>query len=405
MAMLSFFRKDKAKAKAKTSATPATPDDVKPTQPAEGKRVAAPQAPVPAPAPAAKVHEPAPPTQAESGYGNGIQVVEADMQMAPEIEEAVMLYANSRTGDAATTLNRFILNNRDSRDPLPWYLLFDIYEATGQHQPFEDLAMDFAVRFERSPPTWRTVRKTEAGKPVVNRPSFAFEASLSQQDKARLELFLEACKTANSAGFDFTKTPVPSDDSYARIMLDSLSRLVATGKEINLSGGSAFVVRLNASRLSGLLTESTWLLLLMLLQLQGKAQEFDEVAVQYAVHFEISPPSYSPPKHIANEPAPPEVEPSSSGQIFSMHGQLGPGSSGIFDSLREFSAPLSQVEIDLSEVTRIDFAVVGLMVDTVMSLAQAGKKVIFFGGNGLVNLFLQMVGVGQFATIQQKPRK
>jgi len=404
MAMLSFFRKDKAKAK--TSAKPATPDDIKHSKPAEHNRVSAPvPAPEITPVEVAKPPETPTQTQPEPGFDNGIQVFEAELQLAPEIEEAVMLYANGRTGDATTALNRFILNNPESRDPQPWYLLFDIYEATGQHQPFDDLAMDFAVRFERSPPTWRPSRKAEAGKPVVNRPSFSFDAGLSPQDKARLDHFLEECETASSASFDFTKTPVPSDDSHARIILDSLSRLVAAGKEIHLTGGSAFVVRLNASRLGGVLTESTWLLLLMLLQLQGKPHEFDEVAVEYAVHFEISPPSYSPPKHIAAEPATLETVPAIAGQAFMFHGQLGAGSSGIFNSLREFAAPLTQVEIDLSEVTRIDFAVVGLMVDTVMSLAQAGKKIVFFGGNGLVNHFLQMVGVGQFATIQPKPRK
>jgi hypothetical protein len=35
----------------------------------------------------------------------------------------------------------------------------------------------------------------------------------------------------------------------------------------------------------------------------------------------------------------------------------------------------------------------------------AGKRILFRGGNTMVNLLLQMIGIEHFATIQQEKRK
>jgi anti-anti-sigma regulatory factor len=420
--MFSFFRKGHAPAK---PAIPGSNDLTSPGKrtgravepaiappPPAAERTVAPAKPTPQPVgkparePAAAA-EPVAPVESQPPSANGgIQVHEMELLLAPEIEEAVMLYANSLTGEATAALHRYILDHPESRDPLPWYLLFDIYEITGQRHPFEDLAVDFAVRLERSPPTWRRALPAESGKDEPKHPTFAFGPDLSPQDKARLEHFHQECAAAETVALDFRKTPVPNNDGYARTILDSLSKVVGMGKEVRLTGGEAFVVRLNASRSVGQLTEATWLLLLMMLQLLGKADEFDEMALEYAIRFEMSPPSYTPPKHVASEPEEPaDSAPEPSDHTFPLHGVLGSGSSETFKQLAAFAAPLSAVEIDLGQVSRVDFAVVGLLMDTVMSMTQAGKRVVFRGGNGMVNLFLQMVGVGQFATIQHEVRK
>jgi anti-anti-sigma regulatory factor len=340
----------------------------------------------------------------DNGKDNGVEVEELDVQLVPEVEEAVVLYSGGHTAEATAALHRYILNHPDNRDPQPWRMLFDIYELTGQHQPFEDLAMDYAVRLEQSPPTWRPAQVAHAAPTAGDHPSFAFGANLSPQDKVGLEHFLRECETAESVELEFHKTPVPGNDAYARALLDCVARLARGGKPVRLAGGEAFVVRLDATRTGGQLSEPLWLLLLLLLQMQGKAEMFDEVAIDYAVRFEISPPSYMPPKVVLAEPeAGPEAVPSD--QVFPMRGLIDPGSAAVFDQLRQFAAPLPRVVIDLAEVSRIDFMVVGLLMDAVMNLTQAGKQVLFTEANEMTHVLLQMVGVGQLAGIQPKKRK
>lgn len=400
--MFTFFRKDKGKPvvpdSKKSVSSPASNTPVRPAPPRPDRSPTAAAEPAP-PRPAA------PPSPAQTvSMNDGVMVQELDVQLAPAVEDAVMFYANGRTGEATAALNRYILDNPDSRDPQPWRMLFDIYEVTGQRQPFEDLAMDFAVRFERSPPTWRPAQASSSTGNAASIPTFAFGAGLSPQDKVRLEHFLKECESADSVALDFQKTPIPANEAYARTILDCLSRIATGGKAIRLTGSESFVVRLNATRTGGQLNETLWLLLLMLLQLQGKADDFEAAALDYAVRFEISPPSYSAPKRVSAEPeSAGAIGPS--GLVFPMRGLIGPGAANIFSELRQFAAPIPLVEIDLGEVGRIDFSVVGLLMETVMNLVQAGKQVVFKDGNEMVCLLLQLVGVGQIATILPKIRK
>lgn len=369
--MFDFFRKDKG------SPRPAVPE------------------PTPADTPPAT---PAPPTAPSDG---GMKVDDGGHGLSPALEEAVILYATGRTGEATAALTRYILNHPDNRDPEPWRMLFDLYEVTGQQAEFEDLAMDFAVRFERSPPTWRAQSQTEPGA-SGNPPRFAFGTKLSAEDQAALGRFMRECAAADAVVLDFNATPVPDSETYARALLECLARLAGSGKAIRLLGGDAFVVRLNASRAGGRLSEPLWLLLLQLLQLQGKAEEFESVALDYAVRFEMSPPSYTPPRRVAAAEA---TRGGPSGEVFPLYGVISPAEASVFADLRTFAADLARVEIDLSQVSRVDFMVVGLLMDTVATLAQSGRQVAFKDGNEMVNLLLRMVGVGQFATIQPKHRK
>ena len=343
--------------------------------------------------------------------GIGIEVQEMGTQLPPEIEQAVMQYAEGRTDEAITVLSRFLFEHPDHPFQQAWHLLFDLYELTGKRQQFEELALDYAVRYERSPPTWREHGSAEIRK-TANYPSFAFSASLDEHDARALEQCRKQWDLAEAVLLDFSKITAPSDD-YADFILDVLDTIECQDKVIHLAGAEAFVVRLNAAKSGNKLNRPGWLLLLHLLQLQGLVDKFDDVALDYAVTFELSPPSYVAPRHLAvqemngaepeiEEAEPPEPMPDAP---FALHGVLNMSSADQFEQLRQSAQPLNQVVVSLADVPRIDFTAVGLVLDTVMTLVSSGKQVEFVGGNGLVNLMLQMTGVGQLATLKYETRK
>ena len=72
--------------------------------------------------------------------------------------------------------------------------------------------------------------------------------------------------------------------------------------------------------------------------------------------------------------------------------------------LKRFAEGKQQLEVDLAQVSRIDFAVIGLLLETLIELSQAGCKVAFKEGNELSNTRLQLVGVNQFAVIRGRNR-
>ena len=333
----------------------------------------------------------------------GIEVQEAVGGLAPELEEAAVLYANGKVGETAALLNRYLLDQPHNRDPLPWYMLFDLYEASGQAAPFEDAAVDFAVKFERSPPTWTPRDMPKAALQAA--PVMAYGEKYGSLERVKQPRFFQDAQNAPYVRLDFSKTQAP-DEETAKTLLADILRLTEMKRPIELIGGPGFAVRLDAARQGQRLTESGWFLLLAILQLLGKQDDFENVAVDYAVAHEVSPPSYLPPLPIPSRGAGASAESAAdSGQTFPLSGAIVPGSEGQLLALKTFAKGKPQVEVDLSQVTRIDFAVVGLLLETLIEISQGGSKVLFKEGNELVNTLLQIVGVSQFAPVLGRARQ
>ena len=340
--------------------------------------------------------------QPAADLNSGIEVQEAVGGLAPEVEEAAVLYANGKIGETAALLNRYLLDQPNSRDPQPWYMLFDLYEASDQAAPFEDAAVDFAVKFERSPPTW-----TPRGKPKAapqSAPVLSYGEKFGSIERVKQPKFFQDAQNALYVRLDFSKTMAP-DEETARALLADILRLNELKKPVEPIGGPGFAVRLDAARQGGRLTESGWFLLMAILQLLGKEEDFERVAVDYAVQFEVSPPSYVPP-HLLPSRTPPaaSVAPRPAGGSFQLTGILAPGNESQLLDLKEFAKGKKQVEVDLSQLLRIDFALVGLLLETLIEVSQSGCKVLFKEGNELVNTLLQIVGVSQFAPVLGRTR-
>jgi ABC-type transporter Mla MlaB component len=334
--------------------------------------------------------------------GGGIEVQEALGGLPPELEEAAILYANGKIGETATLLNRYLLDHRENHDPLPWYMLFDLYEMSDQVAPFEDAAVEFAVKFERSPPTWISRDKPKAASQPA--PLMTYGEKYGTLERVKLARFFQDAELASYVRLDLSKTLAPDEETACAILSDIL-RLHELRKPVELIGGPGFAVRLDAARQGGRLTESGWFLLLAVLQLLGREEDFENAAVDYAMTFEVSPPSYAAPRplpaKLASVPHPAHTGPEIA---FKLVGQIGPGSELQFKQLKQYAEGRTQVEIDLSQVSRIDFSVVGLLLETLIEISSSGAKILFKEGNELVNTLLNIVGVSQFAAILGRTR-
>lgn len=332
----------------------------------------------------------------------GIEVREALGGLPPELEEAAVLFANGKVGETATLLNRYLLDHPENLDPLPWHMLFDLYEASGQREPFEDAAVDFAVKFERSPPTWHP-----RGLPRVSvspAPLMAYSEKYGSMERVKQPKFFQDAAQAPYVRLDITRLQAP-DEATAEAVLAELAQLQRMGKPIELIGAPGFTVRLEAARQVERLNEPAWLLLLEVLRLMGKEADFDNVAVDYAVAFEVSPPPYRPPLPL---PARPDQRADDRddlpGHTFCLRGAIGPGNDAQIRELQRFASGRAEVVVDMSHLARIDFAVVGMLLELIIELSQKGCKITFIEGNELVNTLLQIVGLTQFATIVPHPR-
>lgn len=333
----------------------------------------------------------------------GIEVQEGGGGLVPEFEEAAVLYANGKVGEAAALLNRYLLDHPENRDPLPWYMLFDLYEASNQPEPFEDAAIDFAVKFEHSPPTWAPRGQLKVASLPI--PLMSFGERFGNIERVKLQRFIQETREAPFVRIEVSKCSAP-DEETSKVMFDCLTQLDKMRKPVELIGGPGFAVRMGAAQQGDRLSETGWLLWLSTLRLIGKETDFEEAAVGYAVAFELSPPSYVPPLALPMRggEVPGDARPSGSEQVFSLNGIIGPGSEIQLGQLARFAEGRKQIDINLAQVTRIDFAAVGLLLETLINLAQGDRTIQFIEGNEMVNTLLNLVGANQFSVVHGRTR-
>ena len=113
---------------------------------------------VPPPVPA--VVEPSPSLQTgtpahgtDSPQAGAVPAVE---RVAPLVEDAAMLFANGQVKEALGKLVESVRKTGTGAPELQlWLMLFDLYQHLGRKAEFEELALEFVVKLERSPPAWR----------------------------------------------------------------------------------------------------------------------------------------------------------------------------------------------------------------------------------------------------------
>ena len=223
---------------------------------------------------------------------------EADLAPAnaPVAEESAILYANGQA-DLAEGMLRDCLGELGRSERLPWWMLFDLYQAQGREQEFDSIAIDYASHFETSPPAYtdrlpRQAQEAFAGAAPTLRLPAALDAGLGAHLPALhrpalpgtpVRLDFGAVRSAHAAG--------------CAALLASLQALRRAGRPVVLAGADALLAVLRpmlaiGERGSG---EAPWLLLLELLQLLDREKDFEETAMDYCVTFEVSPPSFETP--------------------------------------------------------------------------------------------------------------
>lgn len=367
--------------------------------------------PEPAPAP-----PPSPPTE-EEDWDDLLLTSAATAESHSAVEEAAVLYANDRVPEAIAALETFLKENAASRDIQPWLLLFDLYQYQGMKQQFDELSLEFVVRFERSAPVWEPLSvvpqpqavprsRAAGGAPAVllkGRVGAAAEESIGRLKKLAEGDTPPRLDVSAVEGIDAAQ---------AQRLADVLLSIRKTGKSLALAGGREFTALVRALTAGeGRSEPAFWRLLFELYAFQNMEREFEDAAVDYAVTFEVSPPSWEPMAGVVTEVAPEAVHESAAGaaqdtaDVFRLEGILDATTEHRLKELERYAQERSEVRVDLSGLIRVDFMVIGSVIGTLINLSQAGKKVTLSGQNEMIQALFEVMGVRDFATlVRRKPR-
>ena len=354
----------------------------------------------------------------------------------PDLEEAAIRYANGDHEGAESGLLQVLEQHRqdDPEQQLElWMTLFDLYRATGQQDRFESLAIDFAAQYSRSAPLWFSlpdqlgvqVSSSDEAGDAPGRREFSWNAPqrLAVSSVAALQASVE--RAASPWTLAWSRI-AGIDDAAVPLLADLFTRWADKQGQFVFSGVDRLETLLEIMTQSGDRTSGTewWRLRMSALRLMGRPDEFELVALDYCVTFEVSPPSWVAPKcGYSDDNASASAQPQANERdmLASDFGELtlpppidnGPSAllSGVIEGdavpllqpLQELVKPGVPLVIACDKLMRIDFAAAGSVLNWAADLQSQGHVVHFQNLHRLIAVFFNVIGINEHAWVI--PRK
>jgi hypothetical protein len=359
----------------------------------------------------------------------------------PELEEASIRFANGDDEGAEAGLLEVLgpQGGRVNHDET-WLTLFDLYRSTGRQDRFEAAAIDFASRFGRSAPQWFSLPEIvgRMSTPTSAAPlnpgqllgDWTSPAVFGTQTVAALNAAL--MKATQPYRLNWTKL-----NSIVESAVEPLTRLFT-----QWAGQNVQLRFIGAESLERVLKDATpsgdrgvnpawWKLRMEALRVMHRPDEFELVALDYCVTYEVSPPSWDSARceykamqpdgsltarnTIVGDAFRDSVMSSvmtygdsqlaavtsqmSSVATVELSGQvLGDGK----EALELLDAKLGDADvmiISCARLMRIDFTAAGTLLNWVTARVSEGRQVQFADVHRLVAAFFNVIGISEHARI------
>ena len=340
-----------------------------------------------------------------------IEVESSSDVLSPAEEQAAMLHANNQLLAAVGILEAekpaFIAKRRLE----PWLMLFELYQQQQNRQAYDALGLDFVVAFERTPPVWR--QQINQPKVVNNASAYhAFPAELTIANiEKEAQQFLATRQKTPDIRVDFSKLK-KIDALGAAELVAVLPRRHKQQGQLQILGSKVLIDLINPKIEVGRRIPAEapfWLLLIEIHQILGLQEEFENLAVDYAITFEVSPPSWDPlqaPKtgtQIANDEAKAraEVEQAADEQS-QLIGIITADQPQLLNKISDLVDNNSSAILDFSRIDRIDFESAGQLLNLSMSWLQQGKKIRIINVNELVLGLLRVMGIADMLQVDRR---
>ena len=311
-------------------------------------------------------------------------------QTAPVVEEIAILFANQQTAVAQQMLLASLADERTL-----WWMLFDLYQVTGQQEPFDDLSIDYASKFETSPPAWVAPAPPAAGAAFAGiMPTLALVGILDAGIAPQLERWHLLAAAHPVLRVELGRITAVEPAGCA-LLLQSLKALqqqceLVVVAALDLATRIRAVIRVGRRDD----TEAPWLLLLELLQLLKREKEFEETSMDYCVTFEVSPPAFIAPGKVAiAAPQPASAAP----DRFMLPLVIEGNTDALLAAVNAYPPPT--IVFDCSRLVRIDFGAAGRLLSCLQALARQGRKIEFRDVNHLVAALLRLLAFSDIASI------
>ena len=362
--------------------------------------------------------------------------VMAAAKQDPEIEEAAIRFANGdEVGAEAVLLELVGMGGRRRDDVDTWLTLFDLYRCANQPTKFDDAAFDFAAIFSRSAPQWALVTEAASSPaPIAAQPTavstglfhWTCPSTMGTQSIAALKATLDRHAPPWRVDWRHVKTIEPA---AVPGLIEVLTRWAETPAQLKFHGTERLLEVLTAYSPTDdrNVDPQWWLARLGLLRVMNEMDEFELVALNYCVTYEVSPPAWEEPRSSFSgmteegQTVPPsEFEPDAPTAPAERAGDLlTPGGEPALDNgivkatfegeyigtADEALQPLNAqtaahaFEIHCRKLLRVDFGAAGDLLNWCMEQQAKGRPVTFKQVNRLVAAFFGVIGITDSARV------
>ncbi len=334
--------------------------------------------------------------------------VDESAALGPSLENAALMFAHGNA-TAATAALTHALDTNERTQPMVWMCLFDLHTRNADRAAFEDLALKFVVQFERSAPAWDEIFFSGSGTKATAhpdgrpKPKSLLRGDITDPHAPVIAALTEAAKRKDgpTPRFDLDIVDLDSvNDVCGTLLAGALAALRRKGAVMTIRGLDPTLRRLGTPLQTGTrMHKGQWYLVLELLQWTGKGREFEDRAVDFAVTFEISPPSMealTPEQRAAltkksDEDTLPDdtlVE----DQVVWL-GELKGTAHPCLHKIAVDAVTTNPVVIDMRRVLRVDFVCGGGIANAFTRLMALAIDVRVVGASPIIQALLQLTGV------------
>lgn len=372
-----------------------------------------------------------------SGFSNS-KLISIEMGLTlgdPNLQEASIRFAEGDVAGALVLLEEGYNDPQTRAEAVQIYAgaLFDLHRSTGNKDAFDQFAMAYAERFGTSPPEWISVPdcvKAERAKLAVSNTDlrsdeWACPATLTADSLRQLDQLVTRTSGTVHVHWDALQGLA---DGVVGPFADMLSRWASKPISFGFSGVPALLKALKSRTPGGDVRtdQGWWQLRLRALRVLNMLDDFEQVALDFCMVYELSPPSWEAPlcqcthemaERRGSDPAAGPVSgfdnpsPSvfgllsaSEAEVVVLDGEVLGDADGVLAALRDGAKDSHQLVVSCSHLIRVDFAAAGSILNWVANLESQGCHVQFQDLSRLVAAFFNVIGINDHASVVLRSR-
>jgi ABC-type transporter Mla MlaB component len=366
--------------------------------------------PIPAPAPAPARKDSAidiGDLSVEEWQGNANAIEIHGEGSGSAIDEAAILFANGLIEPAEAGLRSAIHSDSlGDAAQRAWLMLFELFQQRGDKASFDNLTIEYVLRFESSPPAWLDYQddagtvsagKTADGAPIVRLPEVV---------DANVVKVLEQLKnySAQHQALTLDASGVREVDLVgAELLLRVINAFKRASHELLVLGADQLITPLRAAVEPGRRdhSDAAWMLLLEVFRLLHRQHDFEETGIQYCITYEVSPPSWEPPPpSLKTRAATPADKPVEADDGMQWRGTVRANGEPQFGRLLTAAKTEKRIPIDCTYLKRVEFSTATALLSLLTKLRQGGVSVEFRNVNHLIAALFSLLGVDMVADVQ-----